>query len=175
MTFQCHQPWESMSTTERGRLCHKCSKEVVDFRNMSVEEIQKYRTADGEKPCGVFNLRQVYPDIIARVAMPGKFRFITCLSAIVVSLLTKQASAQPAHEAQSIQVERSVNPAYPASVISPEVSSPMLRIPDATPATQTQPFLKTKRRQYFLTKKFPFIICIRNKPTSFIRFTGRYL
>lgn len=38
-TFSCHENWENMSPTERGKFCGICSKEVIDFTVLSKNEI----------------------------------------------------------------------------------------------------------------------------------------
>jgi len=38
-TFSCHENWENMSLTERGKFCGICSKEVIDFTVLTKNEI----------------------------------------------------------------------------------------------------------------------------------------
>ena len=38
-TFSCHENWENMSPTERGKFCGVCSKEVIDFTILTKNEI----------------------------------------------------------------------------------------------------------------------------------------
>ncbi|NBX80462.1 MAG: hypothetical protein EBQ94_08815 [Flavobacteriales bacterium] len=38
-TFSCHENWENMSQTERGKFCGICSKEVIDFTVLTKNEI----------------------------------------------------------------------------------------------------------------------------------------
>lgn len=38
-TFSCHENWENMSPTERGKFCGICSKEVIDFTVLTKNEI----------------------------------------------------------------------------------------------------------------------------------------
>ena len=58
----CHENWNDMSITEKGRYCSSCSKVVIDFTNRSKASIlQEYLNADpnGEKICGVFKNTQL--------------------------------------------------------------------------------------------------------------------
>lgn len=58
----CHENWNDMSITEKGRFCSSCSKVVVDFTNRSKASIlQEYLNSDqnGEKLCGVFKNSQL--------------------------------------------------------------------------------------------------------------------
>ena len=38
----CHENWNKMTPTDKGRFCSSCEKEVVDFTAMSKHEIQQY-------------------------------------------------------------------------------------------------------------------------------------
>jgi hypothetical protein len=58
----CHENWNDMSITEKGRFCSSCSKVVVDFTDRSKASIlQEYLNSDpnGEKICGVFKNSQL--------------------------------------------------------------------------------------------------------------------
>lgn len=56
----CHEDWNAMTPTQQGAFCSSCSKEVVDFTQMTDEEVQNYflyKTAG--KTCGRFRSEQV--------------------------------------------------------------------------------------------------------------------
>ena len=38
-TFACAENWDKMSTTEKGKFCEVCTKEVIDFTTLSKNEI----------------------------------------------------------------------------------------------------------------------------------------
>lgn len=49
----CHEDWSKMTPNEKGRFCQSCSKTVVDFTKMDVDEIQKYiHNNKNQRICG---------------------------------------------------------------------------------------------------------------------------
>lgn len=51
----CHEKWDKMTPLENGRFCLSCSKVVVDFTQMSMEEIQNYFINHADREiCGTF-------------------------------------------------------------------------------------------------------------------------
>lgn len=55
----CHVDWNKMTTTQQGRYCQSCCKQVVDFTAMSDAQIIKYLSNTTQKTCGRFNANQL--------------------------------------------------------------------------------------------------------------------
>lgn len=56
----CHEDWNKMTPNEKGAFCGKCCKTVVDFSNLSPEEIKSALIAEkGKKVCGRFKPDQL--------------------------------------------------------------------------------------------------------------------
>lgn len=74
----CNENWNEMTPEQQGAFCNVCSKVVVDFSNMSDEEVLSYfENKKGEKTCGRFRASQLTPyemkvDVRA-VASQGNF------------------------------------------------------------------------------------------------------
>lgn len=51
----CHEDWDKMNDTEKGRFCGVCSKTVVDFTQMKTDEIIGYISKRNESVCGRVN------------------------------------------------------------------------------------------------------------------------
>lgn len=58
----CQENWNDMTPENQGVFCKVCSKVVVDFSNMSDEEVIRYfENKKQEKTCGRFRLSQLSP------------------------------------------------------------------------------------------------------------------
>lgn len=55
----CHENWDLMTPTEKGRFCTICTKVVRDFTECSDEEIISEITETQQKICGNFNVNQL--------------------------------------------------------------------------------------------------------------------
>lgn len=56
----CHEDWNLMNPTEKGRFCDVCTKSVVDFTDKSSTEIQEYFLINkNQRVCGRFRNEQV--------------------------------------------------------------------------------------------------------------------
>ncbi len=56
----CSANWKKMPNSGDGRFCDSCSKIVIDFRSMSVEEIKTYLEKNSaNKVCGHFHATQI--------------------------------------------------------------------------------------------------------------------
>jgi hypothetical protein len=55
----CHENWDKMNPTEKGRFCDVCDKEVMDFSSMSNAEIADFFKTSKGPGCGNFRTDQV--------------------------------------------------------------------------------------------------------------------
>jgi len=60
LSFSCQENWDSFTPNEKGRVCDKCSKTVIDFRNSTSTEFKKTINATpAGSLCGRFRLSQM--------------------------------------------------------------------------------------------------------------------
>ena len=55
----CHEDWNKMTPTERGKFCSACSKHVIDFSLMSDTQILNILSNQSGKVCGRFDAAQL--------------------------------------------------------------------------------------------------------------------
>ena len=80
----CHEKWEAMSPTNKGRFCASCQKNVVDFTKASDRQVAAaFRESDNL--CGRFLKSQLERDLIIP---KEKNKLWVAASAAVVTLLT---------------------------------------------------------------------------------------
>ncbi len=49
--FKCPMKWDDMDASANGRFCHRCSKEVFDLTNCSLDEVRTLQKRHGSL-CG---------------------------------------------------------------------------------------------------------------------------
>lgn len=76
----CHENWENMTATAKGRLCDSCKKEVIDFSNTSRAMLSQ-KLDSGAKLCGRFR-----PDQLNRSIRSRKGNAIKQSGALVASV-----------------------------------------------------------------------------------------
>lgn len=55
----CHKKWDEMPSTEKGKFCQSCQKEVIDFTNMTDVEVLHFAKANKYSFCGSFQESQL--------------------------------------------------------------------------------------------------------------------
>jgi hypothetical protein len=99
----CNQNWSEMTPEQQGAFCKVCAKVVIDFSDMSDEEVLAYfEKKKEEKTCGRFRVSQLSPyemkiDLRA-IGARGSFRkiFAAALFIIFSSLFVcKSDTGQP--------------------------------------------------------------------------------
>jgi len=62
----CHENWDQMTETDKGRFCLSCKKEVIDFRIMTDQQILNHISKAAGGVCGRFNNEQLNRDMTER-------------------------------------------------------------------------------------------------------------
>jgi hypothetical protein len=90
----CHENWDGMTPVEKGKFCGSCQKEVVDFSNMSDQQLVAFfKKPSTGSLCGRFNSEQLDRDMeIPRKRIPWLKYFFQI--AIPAFLLTIKANGQ---------------------------------------------------------------------------------
>jgi hypothetical protein len=152
MNFVCDQNWNALKHTANGRYCNLCKKEVFNFTNKTIAEVDRL----DKGVCGVFLPEQVEDGLI-----PIKFSFISKTKYGIATLLTfiglesQVIKAQnPKEKAKTEMIPESISPDS-SDTFDPEV------IPEQNfkedPLANKDSFMRVGRRYLYWTKKFPFI------------------
>lgn len=75
--FSCPEDILSQPKTATGHFCSSCSKNVVDFRKFSAEEIKQHFLNEPRNSCGIFNSNQVTSPLQSSIS--GLFRIAFAL------------------------------------------------------------------------------------------------
>ena len=60
----CHEDWQQMSPTQKGKFCASCQKEVIDFTKLSATEIAR-KTKNSKQLCGRFTSTQLEKEYVS--------------------------------------------------------------------------------------------------------------
>ncbi|GAA4391613.1 energy transducer TonB [Hymenobacter koreensis] len=92
----CREDWARMPSTEQGRHCARCNREVVDFTHASHATLTQARaTAADGRLCGRFRVKQLAPESRPPRLQPKLRLFLAALVLVCVQgLSAQQAWAQ---------------------------------------------------------------------------------
>lgn len=85
----CHENWDIMNPNEKGRHCTACAKTVVDFTQMTDEEVLNYfSTHKNERICGRVKAKSTsIPEIIVEIPARVLKRRLTFMQLFLVCML----------------------------------------------------------------------------------------
>jgi len=157
MTFTCDQDWDAMRITSCGRYCEVCQKEVLDFTNKTKSEIQHHQSTSGEL-CGRFKPEQVDDTLIKPIKFSLSKKFILYFTGLLLSVISPKKSV--AQSKDSVKTEQTVATTKEAA----EKCTSTLKEKDNTRIdsdTSDDPFLTIRRREFYWSKRFPFIKVVK--------------
>src|SRR6478672_4555275 len=84
----CHENWDAMKPSEKGKFCASCQKTVIDFTEMSDRQIAEFFKRPIGSVCGHFYQNQLNKDIeLPKKRIPWvKYFFQFTLPAFLVSM-----------------------------------------------------------------------------------------
>lgn len=156
ITFECHQDWEQMSVSKKGRFCEFCSKAVHDFSKQSKSEIK--RIAKGDL-CGLFLTEQIDTDL-RPIEFPGYLRTSLLTLGTVIGLELKQVNGQQLNSVPKIE-----------NVITDTTKADTLVLTNQenkithskTGSGECEKIKKSAQTKYYFSKRFPFIVKRRTR------------
>ncbi|UAY53025.1 carboxypeptidase-like regulatory domain-containing protein [Ferruginibacter albus] len=99
----CHEDWNNMTSTEKGRFCLSCKKEVIDFTIMADSEVIRHFDKATNEVCGRFLPEQLERQMTApKKPFFGLNYFFSVL--IPAFLFVQKANAQKQPVAESISI-----------------------------------------------------------------------
>lgn len=172
MTFICDQNWDDMKPSPDGRFCDLCKHEVIDFSEKTNHEMDQILQGRTGELCGRFKVMPD-PNILSQVTTPRPFKMAAFFGSLLFAISVKTLNAQASDKPRTEQTERNhANQTQPDTIYIHCDSSAqhMANAPD-----KPKPFLTTKRKEYYWTKKFPFITKTYKPQKLPIMMTGRFL
>lgn len=98
----CHESWDAMTPTDKGRFCQNCQKTVTDFSNMSDQQIISYLKNRQGEICGRFHSEQLSREL----AIPANKRknALAPIAAMVAALTMSIPSVMAKSKPEKIQL-----------------------------------------------------------------------
>src|SRR5947209_305291 len=95
----CHENWDAMTATEKGKFCTSCQKTVVDFTNMNDNEIIQFFSRTKGSVCGRLTDKQLSKDLVLPPkSIPWiKYFFRFTFPAFILSLKSCIPNPDPKH------------------------------------------------------------------------------
>jgi hypothetical protein len=104
ITNPCHEDWNKMTTTESGKFCKACTKEVIDFTAKSDEEIIKHYGHYGNV-CGRFHPSQLNRKLIADRKKRNHWLSYAASLLLPITLFSQETTSTPKNNPQTTQTE----------------------------------------------------------------------
>ncbi len=114
----CHESWDAMTPAEKGRFCQNCQKVVVDFTQMSDEQIHSFYKNNPGKSCGHYYASQLNRPI--EVSQPDKKRFLPAVvfASMTTFFFSSTTNASAKTKPELVQLPEEVY--YPATAFEKE-------------------------------------------------------
>jgi hypothetical protein len=158
MTFVCNQDWDAMKVTHNGRYCDVCKKEVFNFANKSVAEINVIKSGQSEL-CGQFKIEQVETDLIPIDFNVGKkLKYIAASVATFFGLELSSAKAQTENQTPTEITSENNNTTTNENIVNGQcvkIEKQDAELNDRE--SNINPPIAKRRHKYYLSKRFPFI------------------
>lgn len=90
----CSQEWSNMTPSEQGRYCDSCQKQVIDFTQLTDNEILQIIAANPNGFCGQFRETQLNRTIVESKLNGGSARLNSLVAGIMVAAGAGTLSAQ---------------------------------------------------------------------------------
>jgi len=97
----CAENWDQMRPEEQGRFCSSCQKTVVDFSNMSDQQVLSWLSRSGQSVCGRFYDDQLHRNLLPPPERKGKWMAFWQLL-LAGLLVSSETSAQSPAARQEI-------------------------------------------------------------------------
>lgn len=76
----CLEPWDKMQSTDGGKYCGSCAKNVTDFSGFTDQELISYFKNRNAESCGRFRLdqlqRELYPSVIQKGSLSPRYYWL---------------------------------------------------------------------------------------------------
>ena len=107
----CAENWNEMTPVDQGKFCQLCSKQVIDFTQLSDEQLLRVIENNGEKLCGRFKSNQLNRPIVPINYKQNNYSFPKIFSSLLVltTLHVFKASGKQTNKSSLIHLSDAKN------------------------------------------------------------------
>ena len=169
----CHEKWDEMTPTEKGKFCDVCSKEIYDMRQFTNSELAN-KIKQNENICGVFNQNQLGVDLYANSNSAfSRFGMLFSLTSLLSLTQPQSAQAQDTPKASTIQqcdtTKKDTKPLILGKIAAPKITLKGIVTDDMRPIPNATVLIKYSERGVVtdFDGNFEFILN-NNKPVTIV-------
>ncbi|MFL9838715.1 carboxypeptidase-like regulatory domain-containing protein [Flavobacterium sp. ST-75] len=129
----CHEKWDEMTPTDKGRFCAACQKNVIDLTKVSDREIVQLIKSN-KNLCGRFSPSQLNRDLIVP---KEKSTVWTAIAATVISFITLGSHKATAQETLKTEQTENINSYETIGILTGVVRDKNDVLPDVTIINKT--------------------------------------
>jgi hypothetical protein len=157
LKYSCNQNWVNMKPTKDGRFCDFCGKNIIDFSNHSIQEIQNY-SKDKENLCGAFALEQLEPELVSaeKIISPLKKYLLVILSFINYEISGSNIVLTEKHKTEQSILPDTNDKKNTKKTIPKPITSEEKKYSEYNDCPPESHSTSKSHRLYF-SKRFPFI------------------
>ncbi|MFL5807883.1 MAG: hypothetical protein ACJ749_00100, partial [Flavisolibacter sp.] len=100
----CHENWDGMSPSEKGKFCGSCQKTVIDFTSMNDRQLAEFFKKPKTGVCGRFFNDQLHREIIIPKKRIAWFKYFFQITWPAFVLVLKGCGDRTAVRARSEKV-----------------------------------------------------------------------
>lgn len=157
----CHEKWQNMDPTKKGKFCASCKKEVLDLSSMSNQELRKLHFNADPNLCGRLSLSQVDKSL-------GKDTLFSFQKTTLATALTLLGLASAVHAQDNGHRQKSLEYKLQECISPDAIQSPQQQQRTAQKLLDTLVTIQGKVTDFDTHEPLPFVNVYTQKESGVV-------